>query len=291
MAGTDKQILSRLIKNMNNREADPLRPVIDKYLLERDKPGANRVRSYKIDMKSRPRPGGRISPSSVGGCEREAVFKFVGARGRRRIDPDTELIFDDGNWRHHRWQATFRDMEAVLGKDVFEVVSIEGKARSRRLRTAGNFDAWVRIYGVDYIIDFKGANDAMHQRVSRDDAPLEKHVMQLLLYMKAKGVARGIIMYDNKNNQLTKNFAVSFDDAEWMETVLWIGRVLRKIETQKLPAKPPSCSSGNFQYERCPYARLCYGDMNTQQITDMVFKNFTSIEDLWQRGLDAEKAK
>lgn len=290
MPGTDTQILSRLIRNAKNREKDPLRPLIDKYLLERDKPGTPRVRNYKIDMKPRPRPGGRISPSSVGGCEREAVFKFVGARGRRRIDPDTELLFDDGNWRHHRWQATFRDMEAVLGSDVFEVVQIEGRARSRRLRTAGNFDAWVRIHGVDYIIDFKGANDAMFNRVQRDDAPLEKHIMQLLLYMKAKGVTRGIVMYDNKNNQLTKNFVITFDDKEWRETVNWIGRVLAKIEQRRLPPKPHSCSSGNFQYERCPYARLCYGDLDTQQVQDMVFKNFTSVEDLWQRGLEAERS-
>lgn len=286
--GADSQMLSRLVKRMKNRHIDPLRPLIDEYLLARPT-SPNRLSLYEAETSDRARPGGRISPSSVGGCEREAVLKFLGARGRRVIDPDSQLIFDDGNWRHHKWQFTFRDMEAVLGTEAFEVVEIEGQSRSKTLRVAGNFDAWVRMAGDDYIIDFKGANDAMFNRVNRDDEPMAKHVMQLLLYMKTKKVQKGIILYENKNNQLTKSFVITFDRAEWATTVDWISSVLNKIESKKLPAKPASCASGNFQYERCPYARLCYGGMTHEEISTLAYKDFTSIDDLWKRGIRAAR--
>lgn len=282
-------MLSNLVKRMKNKHLDPLRPLIDEYILKRDF-AEERLESYPIDMASRPRPGGRISPSSVGGCQREAVFKYLGARGRRVIDPDSQLIFDDGNWRHHKWQATFYDMELVLGKDVFEVVSVEGVAKSRKLLTAGNFDAHVRINGDDYVIDFKGANDAMFNRVNREDEPLEKHVMQLLLYMRTQKVAKGIIMYENKNNQLTKMFVITFDRDEWKTTVEWIEEVIKYLENERLPAKPTTCASGTFQFERCPYAKLCYGGKSHTEIRDMVYANFTSVDDLWRRGVRAAKA-
>lgn len=282
---SDTAMLARLVRRMKNREQDPLRPLIDRYILERDKPGKERLEDYVIDMAPRPRPGGRISPSSIGGCQREAVLKFLGVRGKKKIDPDRELLFDDGNWRHHRWQATFLDMEKVLGKDVFEVVEIEGAAFLKRKFVAGNFDALIKIYGVLYIIDFKGSNDAMFNRVHRDDMPLAKHIMQVLLYMKAKRVPRGIIMYDNKNNQLTKNFAVSFSAAEWEETQDWIDGVLGALERKRLPPKHHNCSSGNFQYERCPFAGLCFGGMDSTDLQDKVFRKFKSIEHSWQRGL------
>src|SRR5690349_12777163 len=99
---------------MEDEEHDPLTPLVDRYFSMRVKYPEKRIRDYGLDLQDRPRPLGRLSPSALCGCERQAVFKFIGMDGRKRINPDTEAIFDDGHWRHHKWQARFRDMEAVL---------------------------------------------------------------------------------------------------------------------------------------------------------------------------------
>lgn len=284
MGAQDRKILATMVKRMKNQGADPLSPIIDAYLIEREKPKAKRVRKYDIDMKPRARPGGRISPSSIGGCQREAVFRFTGTRGSRKIDPDQQLIFEDGNWRHHKWQAIFYDMEAVLGADRFEVVAIEEVASWRRKYVSGSFDAIVRINGILYVIDFKGINDNGFGRVYRDGAPLKKHRMQLLLYMKAKKIQHGIIMYENKNNNLRKCFGVTFEDEEWQNTVQWVNEVIKYLQARRLPAKHHDCAKGNFQYEKCGFAGLCYGKLDRVELRDLAYSSFDSIEEAWERG-------
>src|ERR1700738_3286440 len=116
-------IMNRLIKNAR-RHDDPLTLLIDQYYLTRDK-SKNRCRSFKPDLIPRGRPSGRLSPSSICGCPRAAVLKFTGVRGSKGLDPELEAVFDDGNWRHARLGWQFYDMQEVLGKDVFEVISVE----------------------------------------------------------------------------------------------------------------------------------------------------------------------
>jgi hypothetical protein len=125
---TETKVIARLLKNMAEAtEGEPLSEAIEMYLLKRHR-AKRRLRSHTISMVPRPRPHGRLSPSSLGGCKREAAFKFLGVEGQVKIDPDLELIFEDGNWRHHKWQALFLDMQAVLGRKNFRVVSFESDA-------------------------------------------------------------------------------------------------------------------------------------------------------------------
>jgi hypothetical protein len=115
-ARNDTRIIGRLLDAMEaskGQEGEPLTEAIEMYLVKRPH-ARRRLRSHHISMVDRPRPHGRMSPSSLGGCKREAVFKFVGIKGRRKIDTDLELIFEDGNWRHHKWQALMLDMQKVL---------------------------------------------------------------------------------------------------------------------------------------------------------------------------------
>jgi hypothetical protein len=198
----DKSLLSNLVKRMNRKDVDPLTPLIDKYYARRGT-APSRLRKLDLDLEERPRPGGRLSPSMMGGCQRAAVFKFVKMPATsKRIDPETEAIFEDGNWRHHKWQSLFQDMERVLGSEVIRVISIEEDCEIDDLYVAGSLDLLVEI--ADFgrlLIDIKGINDAGFQRVVAADAPLEKHVHQLITYLKARRINLGALLYENKNNQ------------------------------------------------------------------------------------------
>lgn len=292
MAGRgNAKILDNIVKSMKNEDADPLSPLIDRYLIRRTKPEYRHLRleGHEIDLKDRPRPLGRISPSSLGGCERQAVFKFLGVQGKVRLDPDLEMVFEDGHWRHHKWQAIAIEMERILGKKTFQCLAIEEPVQMDKLFVAGNLDihCLVKYRGElePWVIDIKGINSFGFQDLLAKQAPKEAHVMQLLGYMAAKKCQRGALLYECKNTNRRQIFVIRFSDEEWAETRKWCKRVIRRIKYTELPRRHVECDSGTFLYEKCPYRGLCFGNKTDAQIEREVYKGFTSIEDLWEQGL------
>lgn len=283
----DRQVLSRLVKNMKQRGIEPLRPAMDQYLLERDR-SPNRVRQHIIDMRPRLRPGGRFSPSSIGGCRRQSVFKYLNVRGRRRTDLDLELLFEDGNWRHHKWQAIFSDMEAVLGRDRFRVVSFEEKHELPELYIAGNSDIIVQVFvnGRWYtiLVDFKGINRWGWEWVFAQDEPKEEHVKQVITYGKMAGRKRLSVMYDHKDNSHIKIYPVEFSQSVWQEVQEWVEECINNMNAEELPPMHPDCESGNFLWAKCPYASVCYGDKTTSQIRRRMYLGFPGVEEAWEAG-------
>lgn len=287
---THKAILSRLVKNMKKRDVEPLRPLIDAYILERDD-APERYQNHSINMRPRLRPGGRFSPSSICGCRRQAVFKFVGMRGRRGIDPDRELIFEDGNWRHHKWQAIFMDMMAVLGRERFRVRSTEAVVEIPELYIAGNSDNELTYMGRQHrVLDIKGINDAGFTRVYTEDEPIPEHVRQLTTYGKGSKRKRGSLLYDNKNNQQTKIFDIIFEDGVWYEVQEWVEDGIDNMNREKLPPMHPECQAGNFLYQKCPYSGICYGSASDVRIRRRMYGEFPGVEEAWQAGRAAIEA-
>lgn len=285
MPTSDTALLAKLVKDMQRREEDPFTALLDEYLLTRHL-SENRIHEYQVPFLPRHRPGGRLSPSSLCGCEREAVMKFAGVEGVLRINPDTQLIFDDGDWRHHRWQATFLDMQAVLGRKRFRVMEIEGPSVIEDLYVAGHLDAHIAIDRIPWVIDFKGINSYGFQDIYRN-GPKKLHVKQLLAYMRAKRRRRGFLLYENKNDQKTKCYTVIFDREQWGEVSDWCDRVLGKLENHELPKRDPECHNGTFTYDKCKFSELCFGKKfkdNSRGLERVVFENFEGVEAAWKRG-------
>lgn len=265
---------------MKKAGSDPLRPKIDKYLLVRHK-APKRLKKYVVNLEQRPRTPGRFSPSNLMGCQRQAAFTFLGIKGRTRIDPDTELIFEVGNWTHHMFFAIFKDMQIVLGKEEFEVLSIEEDVEVSDLYVAGSSDVVMRIDGKRYVWDGKTIKDRGFQEVLMNNAPLEKHVAQLISYMKAKKITRGCICYINKDNQHIKIFFVKYTQERWDKIEGWVARVIRKMERREVPPRHKDCKRGNYVYERCPYAKLCYGKLDEEQLSHKMYAEFEGVENQW----------
>jgi CRISPR/Cas system-associated exonuclease Cas4 (RecB family) len=272
-----------MIKHLADAQ-DPLSSLLDEYYLKRDK-SSNRLESYHVPLKVRPRPPGRLSPSKLCGCERQAAFVFVGMPGQSKIIPDQEAIFDDGNWRHHKWQATFYDMEKVLGKKKFSVVSIEEAVEIPELYIAGSLDACVRINQVPWIVDFKGINQWGFDRVFREKKPLDTHVLQLLAYMRAKKVRKGMIFYEEKNSLRYKVFSVQFTPRQWQKVKRWSSDVIEQLEERRVPPKSLDCSQGNFLYDRCPFSRWCWNrGISEEDVHSKMYDGFISVEETWNQG-------
>lgn len=278
-----ERVLASLMKHMLKSEADPLTPLLDRYYLERDA-SPDRLREYTVDMKERPRPAGRLSPSKLCACERQAAFSFLGMPGRTIVDPDQQGIFDDGHWRHHRWQATFLDMEKVLGKQTFKVISIEERVEYDPLCIAGNLDCVVCIDGYYWVVDFKGINSWGFEKVYKEHEPHDAHVQQLIAYMRARKVRRGLLMYEHKDRNSIVIFVVKFSGKKWAEVEKWSERVLRQMDDEKLPPMSLACTAGTILYEKCPWGHLCYGPKTDEQIRKRMYRDFEGIDAAWDAG-------
>lgn len=292
---TDVGVLHSLIRNAKNKERDPLTALIDEYLIKRDLPKYREKREplLQIPVVDRARPLGRLSPSSMVGCQREAIFRFNGVKGsRRRINPDMELIFEDGKWRHHKWGWLFKDMQAIIGRHRFRLIELEGRCVYPDMYIAGHLDALIKIKvgdkWVTYIVDFKGANNWAFETVFRKGKPIEKHIYQLATYCMIRNIRRGILLYDNKNDQRYKVFPILMDEEQTKVIKTWTAEVIEHLEDETLPPIDPECKGGTFLYERCRYTPLCYGTMTEDELVNHAYEEFTNMTDLWKKGLELE---
>lgn len=287
MSRTDTAILAKLIRHVKADGEDPLTPLIDAYYIERKLSGRDRLAEYRLPLAERPRPPGRLSPSTIGGCQRQAVFRYTGVEGSYRTDPDVEAIFEDGNWRHHKLDALFYDMEKVLGRDRFRVVGIEKQVSIPNLYVAGTYDALVKIGGKLYLIDFKGINDYGFNWVFLNHRPRPEHVKQLITYCVARGIRRGVLLYENKNNNQRLVYVIRWTKEDWADVEKWINRVLMHLRRHTLPGRHPDCQKGTFLYEKCPFAQVCYGANkdSPERIRRLAFRNFAGIDEAWEAAM------
>jgi hypothetical protein len=282
-----EKLLAAMVKRMKKRGSDPLRPLLDEYLLERTRTKHRHV-TTPMAMEPPKRPAGRISPSQLCGCERAAIFKFVGAEGRRKVNPDQELVFDDGNWRHLKWQAMFRDMEAVLGPDRISVLGVEMPVLFPEMYIAGTLDVLVDIPedGTEHrwVIDIKGINRRGFDWICHQNEPVAHHVKQLVSYEKSANCGDGFIWYECKDTQRTKAFIVRHDDEAWTEVESWCGSVLSLLSREMLPDVHPECDRGTFRFSKCPYSSLCFGKRSDDEVEEACFSDWNGIDAAWRKG-------
>jgi hypothetical protein len=290
VATADTRILDSIIKGIVSEEEDPLTALIDEYLIKRNLPKYRdrRIKKIVIDLEDRPRPGGRLSPSSICGCERQAALKFIGVDGVKRLDPDTELIFEDGHWRHHKWGYLFQDMEKVLGRKRFRVINIEYPVVLGPLFVAGHLDIEVKIKvngkWIRYVIDFKGSNSWSYTKAYQNNAPDETYVKQLMTYMRGRKCHRGMLLYESKDRNVFNCFVVTFNEKEWAKIRRWCRRVIDQLERKKLPPKHPECNKGTFLYGRCQFKGLCFGNLTDRQLERQVYVDFPGVSKAWAKG-------
>lgn len=295
MSAGDKKILASLVKKMKQADEDPLSHLIDRYLIERELPKNRhkRIDTHTISLKPNVRPLGRISPSSIGGCQRQAVLKFLGVEGQKRISPESQLIFEDGHWRHHKWQAIAIEMEQILGSSVFQCLGIERAVQFQSLYVAGALDIHCAIADrdemIEWVIDIKGINKFGFNDIVMGGEPKEAHVLQLLSYMRAQKVRRGMLLYDCKDDQRTKIFTIRFSAQQWTKVSEWCEGVISDLKYEQLPPVDSACDNGTMLYERCPYRKLCFGRYTGAQLERMAYSRSPGVDALWKEGLRLEQ--
>lgn len=295
MKSTESKFLASVVKHLQNEEDDPLTALIDEYMKKRNLPKYRHLRLDKIelDLRERVRPGGRLSPSTICGCERQAAFKFLGVMGKKRHDPEAEMIFEDGHWRHYKWGVIFMEMERILGRHRFRVIGIEIPITIDGLMIAGSLDVEIKIKVNGkwrrYVVDFKGANRFAFDKAYRERTPNPTYLRQLLTYMKSRKCKRGMLLFEGKDTNQFFVFPIKVNDSHWAEIRMWCRSILKQMESNKIPPKHPDCNKGNFLSMKCPYKSLCYGNYSDRQLAHHAYKDFPGLEALWEQGLEDAK--
>lgn len=289
MSFDDKKILAQLMRHEKDSIEDPFTHLLDSYLIKRKKKPGKRLKEVTVPVREEVRPGGRLSPSSIGGCQRQAVFRFLGVDGQLRINPDTELIFEHGHWIHRKWQTIFQDMQAVMGIKRIEVTGIERKIQIPKLYIAGALDAGLILpesaLDGEVVVDVKSINERGWARITDDNAPIAEHVQQLTTYCKSRKAKWGLLLYENKNTQRHKVFVFRVEKKVWTRVKLWAEEVIDAMLNERVPDMHEGCEQGNFLYEKCPYKNICFGSESVVKIQKRAYAGFEGLDPLWEQGL------
>jgi hypothetical protein len=145
-----------------------------------------------------------FSPSSATSCQRKQVIdKFLPSIKLR--DPRPLYYFDDGRWRHLRWQMVFFKMGIVDSIEEFTSAGV--------LEYGGTTDVriTIRVGGkqTPVIVDIKGANASRWNNINKTKKPLFDNLIQLLIYLHINDVEHGILWYENKNTNEICEISVS----------------------------------------------------------------------------------
>jgi len=194
-------------KYLKNRK-DPtkiLTPLVDQYMITQDlgdftEAEANFARQLLL-ARNLPRQKTYFSPSGAKRCTREQMLNILGHPAKIDDNPRTNNLFDDGHWRHLRWHTIFLRMQR---HGYLTVHAQEQLVEYLPWYVAGTPDDVIEVDGEIYVIDVKGANDAVFKEIERTrklPEHLQGYIWQLHNYMQALHINKGILWFENKNTQ------------------------------------------------------------------------------------------
>lgn len=185
--------------------------------------------------------------SDAGKCPRKVYFKFKGAPRAKR-DPRVLRIFDEGDQVHLRLMGVLTSLGILKASEV--------DIPPRQL-ISGRADAIVGIDGGDQlcVVDFKSISSYGFDRL---DSPKSNHRKQLQLYMHYFKIPRGILLYENKNNQKLKEFVLRYDQA-LVEKLLQDFKTLKKqIDQDQIPVIPEQNQGWpKWPCQYCDFSETC----------------------------------
>lgn len=195
---------------------------------------------------------GSFSASSAGFCERAQVFGYHGADAP---GPDAQLsfIFDDGKWRHIRWQTNL--LRAGILSDI------EVPLFWTRMKQRGTMDGlgvvpedhYVKEWrGREFGFELKGVNAFQFDRL-KAEGPMEKHLDQVHRYFLISGLDLFSIVYENKSTQEPFEWVIEPDPDRMEAQRREVESLFDHAEEETLPPQLPECVNKKGAWKTCGY--------------------------------------
>lgn len=239
--------LKRLIRTAKRGDLI-VTPVIDRWLVQHpegvvlDDDLLTKLRAITTKM-----PRDRSSSwaaSARGSCLRSQVFTYMGTKQASFLDPRRQNLFNDGTWRHIRWQmmmlsaGLLKDIEVPVYKEHYNMVGTMD----------GEGDGWgFELKGIYSLSAVNGTG------------PLDHHLLQIHSYFLARpDLKKFVLVYEDKRTQEYKEFVIDRDPALMKAVRRELAALQRSVSDKELPEVLDECKSGKGQtFNGCPYKTTC----------------------------------
>lgn len=241
--------LTRVLKSIKRGESLIITPRIDQWLVQHpeglllDEDGLAVLERLVTRTASGERSG-RFGASSLGTkCPRQQVYSYLGMPTTGMRDPFTQNLFNDGTWRHIRWQ--------LMGLQAGVFTHVEWPVAVPQLRLKTSLDA----LNVDEGWFFELKGDRNWTR-SMDGIP-DGHNMQIHACFLATGWDVCVYVMEDKTTQQWKEIIVRKDKAIIQRVRKELAILNESVEHQRLPPVLQACKEKAGYYPSCPYGPQC----------------------------------
>lgn len=259
--------LGSTIKAHREGQQKIVSPILNKWL--RDNPDGALVPSERTmqmilpSLVSPPRiRHTSFSSSSAGTCPRAQVLAYL-AREQNWV-PSTQMagVFNDGKWRHVRWQVNLLESGAL---DQIEV-----GLKWRRMRTLGSMDGSGHVKSnhpvaewrdEEFGFELKGVNPFTYGQImkkkpgGRPPQIMPKHMEQVQRYMLLAGLKLFVVIYENKGTNEFHEWVIPADPLVQAASHKELTVVNKAIDNETLPPPLPSCLLAmGGDWKDCPFA-------------------------------------
>jgi CRISPR/Cas system-associated exonuclease Cas4 (RecB family) len=195
-----------------------------------------------------------FAPSTIayghGECARYWYLAFEGGTFEDYADPFAGANMTNGTKSHERIQQAMEDAGMLIDSE-FKITYDDPPI-------FGYGDVILNWKGEELLGEIKTAMSEGFEYRKKSGKAKAGHLIQILIYMKILKKARGILIYENKNNHELLAIPVNVNDyyIKWVDQAFeWMRTVRKAWENKKLPTK--NYRSNSKICKTCPLAKVC----------------------------------
>ena len=204
-----------------------------------------------------------FAPSTIayghGECPRYWYLAFDGQTFEDNADAYSVANMTSGTLSHDRIQKAMMDSGiAKIYKDDDNQPTTEFKIRNENPPIFGYGDAMLDWEGEEIVGEIKTMMSEGFEYRKASGKPKSGHLIQLLIYMKILKKAKGILIYENKNNHELLLLPVEVNDhyRRWVDQAFdWMILVRKTWADRTLPKK--NYRSNSKICKSCPIQKAC----------------------------------
>ena len=201
---------------------------------------------------------GVFHPSQLYQCPRKQLFEFYGLVGQKEFNPVLSNLFNDGHFRHLRWQIML--LNAGILTDV------EVKVEIPEYRLAGSMDGMNKDEG--WMFELKGTSQ-YSSVVQRGAMPA--HTKQIHAYLLASGLESALIVYECKISQQWQEIEIVRDQKIINEVEAILQGLNKAVDTGELPEAYDDCKNKTgTEFQQCPFSGVCHKYRHRDDIIEAV---------------------
>lgn len=199
-----------------------------------------------------------FSGSSAGTCLRAQELTYLGVQPEIDKLPGTDLIgiFDDGRWRHLRWQAN------LLTAGLLTRIEFPLDWPNKRMKGSMDGVGIVRTdhpnaswRGLEYGFELKGVNPFQYSRLVAKKYPKADHMAQIMRYFLTSGVDLFVCVYENKATQQFHEWVIRPDEELMLESQWELDELNKDADAERLRPQLKTCAARMGPYwEGCAFA-------------------------------------